>query len=231
MATNYNPRTVTDGLVLYLDAANPKSYPGSGTVWTDLSGNGNDGTLVNGVGYNSANNGSMVFDGSDDYVTTSNQLDPIAYGLFADSTSFWSVSSWFLPDTSNSAAGAITSKGGGIGGQATYVVWEEGTALKVRLRGGTILDITTSLTSNWNEVVITWDGTSAKAYLNGLYISDIVIGSFSKQTNNFNMGAAGGTGTGVRYLGRISDTKVYNRALSSSEIQQNFNALRGRFGI
>jgi hypothetical protein len=53
MAISYNPRIVTDGLVLALDAGNPKSYPGSGTTWTDLSGNGNNGTLVNGVGYNS----------------------------------------------------------------------------------------------------------------------------------------------------------------------------------
>ena len=58
---------IDDGLVLYLDAANTKSYPGSGTTWTDLSGNGNNGTLENGVGYNSGNGGSLVFDGVDDY--------------------------------------------------------------------------------------------------------------------------------------------------------------------
>jgi hypothetical protein len=71
MGIAYNPRTITDGLVLCLDAANPKSYPGSGTIWTDLSGNGNNGTLVNGVGYNSGNLGSLVFDGVDDVINLS----------------------------------------------------------------------------------------------------------------------------------------------------------------
>ena len=67
MALSHSPSIVTNGLVLCLDAANSKSYPGSGTTWTDLSGRGNNGTLVNGVGYNSGNLGSLVFDGVDDY--------------------------------------------------------------------------------------------------------------------------------------------------------------------
>ena len=71
MAISYNPRTITDGLVLCLDAANSKSYPGSGTTWTDLSGNGNNGTLVNGPTYSSSNGGSLVFDGTNDYITSS----------------------------------------------------------------------------------------------------------------------------------------------------------------
>jgi hypothetical protein len=63
MATFTGPNVVSQGLVLALDAGNSKSYPGSGTTWSDLSGNGNNGTLVNGVGYNSSNLGSLVFDG------------------------------------------------------------------------------------------------------------------------------------------------------------------------
>jgi hypothetical protein len=67
MALSHSPSIVTDGLVLCLDAGNPKSYPGSGTTWTDLSGNGNNGTLVNGVGYSGDNLGSLSFDGVNDY--------------------------------------------------------------------------------------------------------------------------------------------------------------------
>jgi len=66
VALSHSPKIVTDGLVLCLDAGNPKSYPGSGTTWTDLSGNSNNGTLVNGVGYNGSNLGSLSFDGVDD---------------------------------------------------------------------------------------------------------------------------------------------------------------------
>ena len=67
MPNNYGPRIVTDGLVLCLDAGNSKSYPGSGTAWNDLSRNGNNGTL-NGPTFNSADRGSIVFDGTNDYV-------------------------------------------------------------------------------------------------------------------------------------------------------------------
>jgi uncharacterized delta-60 repeat protein len=88
MGISYNPRIVTDGLVLALDAANPKSYPGSGTTWTDLSGNGNTGTLTNGPTYSSANGGSIAFDGVDDYsALTSN------YTLSAG----WTLSFWGNP--------------------------------------------------------------------------------------------------------------------------------------
>ena len=182
------PDIITDGLVLYLDAANTKSYIGSGTTWKDLSGNSNDGTLTNGPTFDSGNSGSIVFDGVDDFVTTGQQLDPIAFGLFADSTSFWTVSSWFLPDITNSSAGAITGKGGGNGAAATYIVWEEGTTLKVRLRGGTILNITTTLSSVWNEVAITWDGLVGRAYFNGIFVNTISIGTASNQGNNFVIG-------------------------------------------
>ena len=69
MALSHSPRIVTNGLVLALDAANIKSYPGSGTTWTDLSGIGNNGTLTNGPTYSSANGGSLVFNGTDNYVS------------------------------------------------------------------------------------------------------------------------------------------------------------------
>ena len=218
---------VMNGLVLCLDAASPRSYPGSGTTWTDLSGRGNTGTLVNGVGYVGTNGGSLSFDGVNDYVTTNNQLDPIAYGLFADATSFWSVSSWFKP----AGTGAITGKGGGTGGSATYVVWmSTSTTLSTRLRGETPLNISTSITSNWYEVSITWDGTTARAYLNGEFVNTISVGVASKQTNNFTIGAAA-DGTNTFYNGNVSNVKVYNRALSASEVSQNYNALRSRYGL
>lgn len=221
---------VSNGLVLHLDVGYKHSYPMGGTTWYDLSGNSNNGTLVNGPAFSNTDGGSIVFDGSNDHVATGIQLDPIAYGLFADATSTWSVSSWFFPDTANAAEGAITGKGGGTGGLATYVVYESGTVLRVRLRGGTILDITASLTSTWNEVVITWDGTTARAYLNGNFVNTIVVGAAVKQTNNFTIGATA-AGTSIFYKGNVADTKVYNRALSGTEVLQNFNAVKGRFNL
>jgi hypothetical protein len=230
MSYSNGPKIIVDGLVLALDAGNKKSYPGSGTTWNDLSGNAINGTLTNGPTFDSDSLGSIVFDGVNDYVATGDQLDPIAYGLFADASSMFSVSSWFLPDTTNVTTGAITGKSAGVGGSATYVVWEAGTILRTRLRGGTILDITSTLTSTWNEVVITWDGTTANAYLNGSFVNTISVGTAAKQTNTFTIGATA-SGTGIFYKGNVADTKVYNRALTPDEILQNFNATRSRYGV
>ena len=68
MSTRYNARIVSDKLMLHLDAANPKSYIGSGTSWVDISGKGNNGTLTNGPTFSSDNLGSFVFDGTNDHV-------------------------------------------------------------------------------------------------------------------------------------------------------------------
>ena len=75
MAFNYSPKIVTDGLVLYLDAANTKSYPGTGTVWTDISRTNNNGTLTNGPTYTSTFGGSIVFDGTNDSVVSANTIN------------------------------------------------------------------------------------------------------------------------------------------------------------
>ncbi len=93
MGLAHSPRTVTDGLVLALDAGNTKSYPGSGTAWTDLIGS-NNGTLTNGPTYNSDNGGSIVFDGTNDYVTISDDSD------FTFGTGDLTVEAWFKPDLS-----------------------------------------------------------------------------------------------------------------------------------
>ena len=89
------PNIVKDGLVLHLDAANYKSYPGSGTTWSDLSGNGNNGTLTNGPTFDSGNRGSIVFDGSNDFVYLSNPSS-LAFG-----TGDFSIEIWCNPDSIN----------------------------------------------------------------------------------------------------------------------------------
>ncbi len=88
------PNIITNGLILELDAANRKSYPGSGTTWTDLSGNGNTGTLTNGPTFSSANGGSIVFDGVDDYVNCGN-----ASSLNFERTNSFSFCFWIYPTT------------------------------------------------------------------------------------------------------------------------------------
>ena len=103
MAFNYSPKISTDGLVLCLDAANTKSYSGSGTVWSDLSRGGNNGTLTNGPTFNSGNGGSIVFDGVNDYVDcgVSNISLPINITLI----------SWIYQSTTTGYRNIITKEG------------------------------------------------------------------------------------------------------------------------
>lgn len=178
--------------------------------------------------------GSISLDGSNDYVTTGENFntDPIIGGFLASASLAWSVSSWFRPDTSNATAGTVFCKAGGTGTSATMIVWEAGTTLNTRLRGGTTLAITTSMTTDWHEVVLTWDGTTAKAYYDGIFVSNISVGSAAVQTSVLSLGAASvPTAPNTYMLGRVADLKVYNRALSATEVTQNYYAVRRRFGL
>jgi len=234
MAYANGPQIVQNGLVLYLDAGNRKSYPGSGTAWNDLSGNGYTGTLTNGPTFDGNNGGSISFDGVNDYVTTGQTFDSVTpiNGFFAGNNTRWSVSSWFRPDTSNATTGTIIGKSGGTGGSATFIVWEAGTTLNVRLRGGTTLAITTSMTTDWHDVVVTWDGTTARAYYDGNFINTVAVGTANLQSFPLAVGATSiDSGTSVYMLGRTADLKVYNRPLTAQEVLQNYNATRSRFGV
>ena len=190
---------------------------------------GNNATLT-GPTYNSADGGYIEFDGTDDFVTTSNQLDPEADGLFANSSSSWSVTSFFNSDTIASGAGAITGKGGGTGASATYVTYRSGSNLNVRLRGGTVATISSISANTWYEVTVTWDGSTANAYVNGVFVETVPVGTAGKQTNNFCIGATA-SGINNHFKGKVSITLVYDKALTASEVTQNFDALKGRYGL
>lgn len=228
MAFHRGPKIVTNGLVLYLDAANNKSYPGSGTAWNDLSGGGNNGTLLNGPTFDNGNAGSIVFDGISEFVRV-NTLDD-AGGLFAESTTKFSVSSFFkfIPQGQSMS---ITNRHGGTGEVGNYIVYvNTSNNLRVRLRGGTPLTISNITPNTWYEIVITWDGSTAKAYLNSSFINNISVGTASLGDGRFIIGAAS-NGINLFFKGKIPNVKIYNRALTPDEIQQNYNATKSRYGL
>jgi hypothetical protein len=229
MALSHNPRIVTDGLVLCLDAANPKSYPGSGNTWTDLSGNENNGTLVNGVGYDSVNNGSMVFDGVDNTINLS--------GTYL-SVNQMTISSWNYSSNYNQD-GFMFEKttNGSVNTQYSLFFNDGNNSIYYRTYGLSVRDLIVNTPSSgvidnqWNNIVATYDGSQKKIYVNGsLSATQNATGTVTQNTSGpAYIGRHGSNG--YPFNGNISKTQVYDRALTEAEIKQNFNALRGRYNL
>jgi hypothetical protein len=217
IATN---KVVQSGLVLNLDVGASTSYPGSGTTWTDLSGNGNNGTLVNGPTYNSANGGSIVFDGTNQYVSTS----------YAPTFNDFTVIAWFK-STSNVAYSRILDK--------DYIsgMWLGRYGSNVNSWGGGVLEagfpfgrFITLQDENWHMIASIRQGTTHTIYGDG--ITNTVSGTVSSAALSATAFRIGTTvGNEVFAQENIAQVSIYNRALTATEVLQNFNALRGRFSI
>jgi hypothetical protein len=211
MALFHSPSIVTNGLVLCLDAANRKSYPTTGTVWTDLSGNGRTGTLENTPTYSSSNGGYIIFDGSNEYVSST------LPALTSYTTSVWvrlripNAGEYQLLQTFNDGFGmsVLTNK------FFTY-------------NGGNNFGQTVA-----NDVWYNWVVTSTNTPSNStkIIINTIVDGTFSTYgaISSGAIALAGYVGQS-RYLNAdISSFTVYNRVLTATEIAQNYNALKSRY--
>ena len=244
MGINYNPSIITNNLIVHLDAANKRSYPGSGTSWTDLSGNGNNATLVNGPTFDSNNGGSLVFDRVNDYAsipfTTILNNCTISIWFKATSTAIYQYLLSLGNGTNTSYALHFDTNDSDLGaaGQTMWVYWNSGgTPYSVLSRAGTYGDFQDSTWRNYTFVRNLSDtGIITRHYINGVERTTGVTRS-GDQTTQFGNGA-GYTLNLARFhtnasfwAGNISDFKVYNTALSASQILQNFNALRGRFGL
>lgn len=220
---------VQSGLVLNLDAGVSSSYPGSGTTWTDLSGNANNGTLTNGPTFDSGNGGSIAFDGINDYVNV-----PITSSL--QITQNITVSVWVYNKVwknSDIIDGGITAFN-----NAGIMLWTRTSDNKIKWgrqwTTGALQLLSTTIFSTilnvWYNLVGTYDGTTLKLYYNGV-LDNTLVSSFSFNNTDLNIGAGPEVGADGYFNGNIADVKIYNRALSDSEVLKNFNALRGRFGI
>ena len=232
MGIAYNTALVRDGLVLHLDAANKKSYPGTGTAWTDMTVNGNNATLVNGVAYNAANNGSMVFDGVNDYVNAGNLGSFFTQGTI----SYWMNSS-AVENYRNPFSTHYLSSNVGIrfeqysspspyGGFNVIIGNNSGSNSFYDYSPGAIL------TANiWYNVVLTWNTSTNNVvgYLNGIQKFNSTHTYWATTLPSISIGS--GYSSARFFAGKISNTLIYNRALTSAEIQKNFNTLRKRYGI
>ena len=225
MAIYHSPSIVTDGLVLCLDAANPKSYPGGGTEWNDLSGNGSNGTLTNGPTYSTGNQGYFTFDGTNDYV--------IGPSISSQLTTNITVEAWIY--LTSAAGDWVRIIGSGTdSNNRTFGLWYSTDRRLLWQRYGTadpsIFPSTPTMdTGRWHHVAATTNGSSHVVYLNGSAIgSNTAAGPWSASGIAVTLGYAG---FHTYHNGRISNARIYTRGLSQPEILHNFNALRGRFGI
>jgi hypothetical protein len=214
---------VTSGLVLYLDAGYPSSYPTTGTTWYDVSGYGNNGTLVNGPTYNSDDGGSIVFDGVDDYVDIGYKLNLLNNDITQEA---WVNANSFI----NGWHGIISN----------MPSWGTGFSLQI----GTIQNIAAMvsgvyLTTSWTPSLNVWYHIVAthrsSDNLNVLYVNGVqentVTREISYVENAVTKVGLFYTYNGLPFSGDIDVVRSYNRALTSSEVLQNYNAQKSRFGL
>jgi len=249
MATQYaNSQIVTNGLVLALDAADKNSYVGSGTTWTDLSGNNNSGSLVNSPTFNSTNGGGIVFNGTNQYGNL-----PISFANVSSSTcvfnlSFSSVTTAYRiflcygNATSNYVCNVrLSSSGDGIpsvgNARLAIRVADSGAAINNTIIGTT--NMTTNIIYNIAFVML---HSSYKIYINGIEETLSVFGGLNNGKWIGNGVTATNTGIALAsqffnstydnyFAGTLYTAQIYNRALSAIEVQQNYNAQKSRFNL
>jgi hypothetical protein len=215
---------VTTGLQLYLDAGNASSYPGSGTTWTDLSDNSRNGTLTNGPTYSGTNGGSIVFDGSNDYVQCTGSLTVTAATFVT----------WIRRNGSQGTYDGILFSRGTTNttGMNFYTSnqlgyhWNDSSATYNWSSGLTIPDAT------WCMIAVSVTSTAATAYL-------CQTGGTTTATNTVNHSSsflddiklARDEASSRYFNGNIAIAQLYNIALSAGQVSQNFEANRARFGV
>lgn len=229
MAFIHSPKIVTDGLVLALDAANPRSYVSGSTNWYNLANTSISGSLTNGPTYSSNNLGSIVFDGANDYVQITGIQTPSFsisawinlaainrfHGIMGRAASIWSNTSYAFRVVNDNRLNILLSNSGD-------------TAIFTEIQTSPLFAINT-----WYHVAVTFAKPNIALYVNG---SSQMTGTFNYDLyNSTSDSIIGGYAysNGLSYLltGQLPSLQFYNRALSAAEIQQNYNATKGRYGL
>jgi hypothetical protein len=221
MSFRFSPSIITDGLVLYLDAANTKSYVSGSTTWSDLSRSENNGTIVNGPTFDSADGGSIVFDGVNDKITI-----PNSSSLNLNSTL---TLCFFIKKNTNIRMYYVDKHLSGADGYFGYI---DSTNLVFFRFGLNSIQTNTNLINNnqWYYISIVGGPTLRSIYINGVEsISTSGTNTWNTSTEPF---IFGNTSTNEGSInGNISLIQLYNRTLTAQEILQNYNTVRSRFRL
>jgi len=247
---------VADSLVTYLDSGNTNSYSGTGSTWVDISNNGNSATVS---GSPTFSNGVFTFNGVDQFFFINTSTGFFNYNtnsLYADVGYAWSVGTWFKFPTSPTAVRnssvnggncsySLIGKSGGIAGAETITLFVSANnnttsagslypyLLLVGIRGSkTQISPGPVNTNTWNYVVVTWNGTAGRVYLNGVDRGALNIGTAGIQTATYLcVGCTANAPSAHGFEGSISQVNIYSRALTYYEVSQNFYAFKTRFGV
>ena len=221
MSSKGGPDINENGLVLFLDAANRLSYPGTGTTWTDLSGNGRNGTIV-GPTYSTLNGGAFLLNNNRidlSGLTAFGPTQPHTYSVWIKFSSSSGTYMWVLNNGDNSRGDSLIVR---YGDRIGYF-YNGGASVN---SGNLILNY-----NKWNNLCITYEsGGAVKMYLNGVFDVGFNV-TISTPVSNSGPRIGSWYNDGYGYTGYIANLMIYNRALSASEVLQNFNALRGRYGV
>jgi hypothetical protein len=218
------PTYVTTGLSIYLDAGNPASYPGTGTTWTSLV-NSYTGSMGTGVGYSASNGGVLTFSGA---TTAYVNMYASASALVSAATNNFSIECWYQTNNNHPE---VMATGVGSNGFVFGYFASTGTAWKVTKYG--VIDLQAgSIPQNtaWHQAVVTYSSTTGVR----VYIDGALSGSVANNTNlaggtSFRIGQ--GESTSYMHNGSIGIFRWYSAVLSATDVLQNFNADRSRYGI
>jgi hypothetical protein len=224
MSVNGGPNISENGLIFSLDAADRTSYPGTGTAWNDLVGN-NNGTLINGPTFNSGNKGSIVFDGVDDYVEVPNFniANTITVDVWVKKTSGDSWQGWLgnWNTTGNGDSWLLTQNDSN---RASFYIMHTNNV------GDNIVDTSGIIVGNvWYNYTGTFSNLTLSLYKNGSLVNSKSTLQNTIYQNSLKIWY--GRFSTFYLNGQLSNGKVYNRALSATEIAQNFNNTKSRFGL
>jgi hypothetical protein len=224
MGIDYNNIIVSDGLVFYIDAANPRSYSGTGLTANGLVG-GIGATLINGVGFTSSNNGSFIFDGSDDYIAVNGTNFPL-------SNSPRTLNIWFYTKTSTWSANVnnLFWYGTASGRQSFGIDFDTYPLMEFYTWTDDVNWNSFGPQEGWKNVQVTYDGnTTCRVYEAGILVTTKNLGGQLNTVLSSNVQIGALTGFSLYTDCNISQVSMYNRALSATEILQNYNATKGRY--
>jgi hypothetical protein len=226
MSASAGPDIITDGLVLCLDAGNRDSYPGSGTVWRDLAGRGLNGTLTNGPTFNSANGGSIVFDGTNDVVNSTTSIIDRVDGQEI------TVSCWIKPSRTSGQYSVFCTNRSDNTAIYNWIFYQHITDGAIGFHGDAQNKSSYVPTTNvWINVTNTVIASGVSTlYVNGVSTYSVTGYTYGNGTPS-RLGIGADPGGQEPFQGNVASVQIYNRALTTQEILQNYNATKGRFRL